>query len=277
MATADITATRIMGILNVTPDSFYDGGRYVDTRTAIDHVLAMVRDGADIIDIGGESSRSGARPVSAAEEIDRICPVIEEVKKRVTVPISVDTYKSSVAEAALTAGATIVNDISGLHADSGMASVAARHDAFIVLMHMRGTPETMQNDTRYVDVVGEVADSLSQSARSAIRQGISREKIIVDPGIGFGKTLDDNYKIINSISVFSSMGYPVLVGLSRKSLIGGLIGAADDRLPGTIALNAVAAYHGADIIRVHDVREHRLAMRMIDHLRTIRGTRNEGI
>ncbi|HOS40456.1 MAG TPA: dihydropteroate synthase [Spirochaetota bacterium] len=263
------TRTLIMGIVNVTPDSFYDGGKYRDHAAAVSHAVDMVDAGADIIDIGGESSRPGARPVSSHEECDRVCPVIEALRNRVTVPISVDTYKAEVARAAISAGASMINDISGLRSDPSIASIAADAGAYLVLMHMRGTPATMQHNTHYDDLIAEIAESLAESARIAQEHGVAREKIIVDPGIGFGKTLDDNYKLINNIAYFRRLGYPVLIGLSRKSLIGGLLKDGEDRLPGTIALNSMAAYFRADIVRVHDVREHRLALRMIDHARSL--------
>jgi len=185
------------------------------------------------------------------------------------VPLSVDTRKARVARAAVAAGALLVNDASALGHDPEMMDVIRETGAGIVLMHMRGTPATMQHNTHYDDLITEIAESLAESARIAQEHGVAREKIIVDPGIGFGKTLDDNYKLINNITYFRRLGYPVLIGLSRKSLIGGLLQDGEDRLPGTIALNSIAAYFGADIVRVHDVHEHRLALRMIDHARSL--------
>ena len=257
---------RIMGILNVTPDSFYDGGRYADPARAVERAYRMRDEGADIIDIGGESTRPGALPVSAAEEIDRVCPVIEAVAKDIGVPLSVDTSKAGVARAALSAGASIVNDISGLSFDEGIAGVAASHGAGLVVMHIQGMPETMQKDPRYGDLVSEICGFLAAAAKKAVDAGIAREKIIVDPGIGFGKTLEDNYIILQNIREFGRLGFPVLVGLSRKSLIGKLYDREEDRLPATIALNAAALLGGADIIRVHDVREHRLALAGLEML-----------
>jgi dihydropteroate synthase len=260
---------KIMGVLNVTPDSFYDGGRYLNLSTALKQARRMRDEGADIIDIGGESTRPGARPVGLQEEIDRVCPVIEAIVADLGIPLSVDTYKSGVAEAALAAGATMVNDISGLTYDGIMAGVIARHGAVAVISHIRGTPETMQVDPRYDDLLGEITGFLSRSVEAALGAGIVGDRIIVDPGIGFGKTLEDNYRIIRDIGLIKRLGYPVLVGLSRKSLIGKLYGDDSDRLPATIALNAVAVMNGADIIRVHDVKEHRLAMAGIEVLKKV--------
>lgn len=257
---------RIMGILNVTPDSFYDGGRYADRGSAVERAYRMRDEGADIIDIGGESTRPGAQPVSEAEEIDRVCPVIEAVARDIGVPLSVDTSKAGVARAALAAGAAIVNDISGLTFDRGMAGVVAAQGAGLVVMHIQGRPETMQNNPRYGDTVAEIYGFLAAATQKAVEAGIAREKIIVDPGIGFGKTLEDNYIILQNIREFGKLGFPVLVGLSRKSLIGKLYDREEDRLPATIALNAAALLGGADIIRVHDVREHRLALAGLEML-----------
>jgi dihydropteroate synthase len=257
---------RIMGILNVTPDSFYDGGRYADAGRAIERAYRLRDEGADIIDIGGESTRPGALPVNETEEIDRVCPVIEAVAKDIGVPISVDTNKAGVARAALAAGASIINDISGLTFDGGMAGVAAAGGAGLVLMHIQGRPEFMQKDPRYGELIAEICGFLAAAARKAVEAGVEREKIIVDPGIGFGKTLEDNYIILQNIREFGKLGFPVLVGLSRKSLIGRLYNTDEDRLPATIALNAVALLNGAEIIRVHDVKEHRLALAALEML-----------
>ncbi len=257
---------RIMGILNVTPDSFYDGGRFADPGRAVERAYRMRDEGADIIDIGGESTRPGALPVSEAEEIDRVCPVIEAVAKDIGVPVSVDTSKSGVARAALSAGASIVNDISGLTFDEKMAAAAAAHGAGLVVMHIQGNPETMQKDPRYFDLVGEISRFLAAAAQKAVEAGVARDTIIVDPGIGFGKTLEDNYIILQNIREFGKLGFPVLVGLSRKSMIGKLYDRDEDRLPATIALNAAALIGGAEIIRVHDVKEHRLALAGLEML-----------
>ncbi|MBN1532229.1 MAG: dihydropteroate synthase [Spirochaetes bacterium] len=262
-------SVQIMGVLNVTPDSFFDGGRYLDPAAALRQAVRMRDQGADLIDVGGESTRPGARPVGTQEEIERVCPVIEAIRAEMDIAVSVDTYKSGVADAAVAAGASLVNDISGLTFDGAMAGVIARHGAGVVISHIRGTPETMQADPRYDDLIGEITVFLSASANAALEAGVAKDKIIVDPGIGFGKTLEDNYRIIRGIGQIKRLGFPVLVGLSRKSLIGKLYNDDSDRLPATIALNAVAVMNGADIIRVHDVREHRLAMAGIDVLRKV--------
>ena len=260
---------KIMGILNVTPDSFYDGGRYLDTDRAVERALQLKEDGADIIDIGGESTRPGAEPVSAAEEMDRVCPVIQAVAGNAGVPVSVDTYKSDVADAALSAGASIVNDISGLTFDSRMCGVVARHNAGLVLMHIRGKPDSMQDNTVYTDLTGEICEFLLSACEKAKNCGISRDRIIVDPGIGFGKSLEDNYVILNNLQVFRDLGYTLLIGLSRKSLVKVFGNGDRDTLAPTIALNVYSVLNGADIIRVHDVREHRLALDSIEMLRKV--------
>jgi dihydropteroate synthase len=258
-----------MGILNVTPDSFHDGGRYYEKNLAVEQAYRIRDDGADIIDIGGESTRPGSLPVPAGVEIDRVCPVIELIAKDIGIPISVDTTKSEVAHAALEAGASIVNDISGLTFDVGTAGAAARYGAGMVLMHIKERPETMQNDPRYGDLVGEIYGFLKEAVRKAVAAGVDRGKIIVDPGIGFGKTLEDNYRIIWNLREFKKLGLPVLIGLSRKSLIGKLYNGSEDRLPATIALNTASILNGADIIRVHDVKEHRLALAGLEMLKRV--------
>ncbi|HSV98214.1 MAG TPA: dihydropteroate synthase [Spirochaetota bacterium] len=255
-----------MGIVNVTPDSFYDGGRYFDTESAKAHARRLCADGADILDIGGESSRPGARRISEQEEMDRVCPVIEFAARNFDTVVSVDTCRAGVAAAALGAGATVINDISALGMDDEMAPLAARTGAYVVLMHMKGAPQTMQDNPVYGDVVAEVAGALDERAEYAMSAGIGRDRIILDPGIGFGKTMEHNYLILRNLGRFKRSGFPLLVGLSRKSLIGGLYDDESDRLPATIALNAVAVMAGADIIRVHDVREHRLAMEAVTML-----------
>ncbi len=259
--------TLVMGILNVTPDSFYDGGRYADPGTAFEHARLMCGEGADIIDVGGESSRPGASPVSAQEEIDRVCPVIERIARELEISISIDTRKAAVAEAALGLGASIINDISALADESRMERIAASSGAYIILMHMKGTPQTMQDNPEYEDVIGEIASFLKERAGAAILAGVERERIILDPGIGFGKTAADNYAILANLPAFRKLGYPLCVGLSRKSLIGSLYDEEGDRMPATIALNAAAAQLGADIVRVHDVREHRLALAAIEMIK----------
>ena len=246
----------VMGTLNLTPDSFYDGGRYPTEAAAIEQALQMVEEGADIIDIGAESSRPGARPVSAAEELERVIPVIEGIHHRTDLLLSVDTTKAVVATEAVEAGASIVNDISALRFDPKMAGVVAKSNAFVILMHMKGTPETMQKGPSYNDPVEEIKAFLAERIEMAISAGIATEKIIIDPGIGFGKRLSDNLAIIRSLSRFSVLDAPILVGLSRKSFLGDILNLpAEERLEGTIAANAIAILNGADIIRVHDVKE----------------------
>lgn len=267
---SDMRKTRIMGILNVTPDSFYDGGKYSDSGKALRHAVEMFNDGADIIDIGGESTRPGSLPVSAEEEINRVCPVIEKIIKEIPVTVSIDTTKSAVAEAAVNAGASIINDISGLTFDPGIIGIAAKNDAGLVISHIKGKPRDMQNNTVYEDLIKDILDFLTANAENACNRGVRRSNIIIDPGIGFGKSLEQNYIIINELQRFSQTGFPVLVGLSRKSLIGKLYNDDQDRLPATIALNAAAVVNGADIIRVHDVKVHRLAMESIDFLKKVR-------
>ena len=248
----------IMGILNVTPDSFSDGNLYSDPGRAIDRALEMIADGADIIDIGGESTRPGAATVPAEEELRRVIPVITALAGSTPCPISIDTWKGPVARAAVDAGAVIINDISGFNLDPQMAAVAAGTDAGVVLMHTRGTPQTMQHDLAYADLVGEVLDSLRQSLAVADRAGIGQERIALDPGIGFGKTAAHNLEILRRLSEFTCLGLPLLTGTSRKSFIGKVLGREpDQRTYGTAATVALAVQGGADILRVHDVREMR--------------------
>jgi dihydropteroate synthase len=264
--------TRIMGILNATPDSFYDGGVHNSIEKGISHAVQMFNDGADIIDIGGESTRPGAHQVSISEEIDRVIPVIERLVKEIPLPVSIDTTKSEVALEAVKAGASIINDISGLTFDPAIIKIAADNQTGLIINHIKGTPYDMQKNTGYNDIIKDILDFLNISINNALDMGVSSERIIIDPGIGFGKSLEQNYIILNNISRFRETGFPVLVGLSRKSLIGKLYKDDEDRLPATIALNAVAVNNGADIIRVHDVKAHRLAMESIDFLmRTVSG------
>ena len=259
--------TYILGILNVTPDSFSDGGRFFDPDLAVAHAKEMVAQGADIIDVGGESSRPGSEPVSAREEKRRVLPVIEALADRVDVPISIDTYKSEVAREALDRGASMVNDISGLKESPDMVDLVAQQGASLVVMHMRGRPKTMQKDPRYKDVVKEVVSFLKGQADRACGAGVSKDRILVDPGIGFGKTVDHNLELIRELGAVRRLGYPVLIGTSRKSFIGHLLGTeVDDRLEGTIASNVVAVLNGADFVRVHDVREIKRALTITDYV-----------
>jgi dihydropteroate synthase len=260
--------TAVMAILNVTPDSFYDGGRHSDVGTAVGDAMAMVEAGADIIDIGGESTRPGATPVSLSEEAGRVLPVIRSLRRLTNLPISIDTYKAAVAEAALAEGADIVNDVSALTFDSGMADLVASEKVPVILMHMQGTPATMQLDPRYGDVVAEVRDFLATRVAFAAERGIEREKIIIDPGIGFGKTLDHNLALLRDLPALAQLGQPLLVGVSRKGFVGKLLDAnAEERLEGSIAAAVAAVLAGAHIVRVHDVKATRSAIRVADAIR----------
>ncbi len=248
----------VMGALNVTPDSFYDGGRYARSEDAIEHGLCMAKEGADIVDIGGESSRPGSQPISPAEELERVVPVIEGIRRRSDVLLSVDTTKAAVAEEAIACGASMVNDISALRFDPKMAEVIGGSGAFVILMHMVGTPKTMQIAPRYTDVVTEIKAFLAERIEAAVQLGIERARIIIDPGIGFGKRLEHNLTLLKGLSSFTTLQAPILVGLSRKSFLGKLLDLPpEERLEGTIAANALAIVNGADIIRVHDVKEGR--------------------
>jgi len=260
--------TVVMGILNITPDSFYDGGRREDPSQAIADGAAMVEDGAEILDVGGESTRPGARPVAAEEELARVLPVLRGLRREVKVPISIDTYKSKVAQAALDAGADVVNDISALRFDAEMISVIAREQVPVVLMHMLGTPRTMQAEPHYGDVVGEVSAFLAAQADKAVESGVAADAVIIDPGIGFGKTLDHNLELLRSLPVLAALGHPLLVGASRKAFIGKILNAEPgDRLDGSLAAAVAAVLGGANILRVHDVKETVRAARIGDALR----------
>lgn len=245
----------IMGILNVTPDSFSDGGKFTGLDGAVAHALQMESEGADLIDIGGESARPGAPQISAEEERARVLPVVEALANKLSIPISIDTWKSSVADACLQAGAEIINDISGLGFDPAMADVVARHHAGLVLMHTRGTPQEMQQDTSYDNLLGEVLASLKNSADLALQAGVTAGQIAVDPGICFAKDLQGNLVLLRRLSELHCLGYPLLVGTSRKSFIGKVLQKPEphDRLFGTAATVALAVQHGAQILRVHDV------------------------
>jgi dihydropteroate synthase len=256
-----------MGILNATPDSFSDGGVFQTLEKAVARGLQMVEQGADIIDIGGESTRPGAKPVQTLEEIERTVPIIGKLREQSDVLISIDTQKVEVARAAIAAGADIVNDVSAL-ADPEMASVAAETGAGLVLMHMQGNPETMQNDPRYDDVVSNVWDFLEERMAFAVGRGVAEAQIVLDPGIGFGKSDEHNLALLNGISALAAAGRPVLIGASRKSFLGRLLGReVDDRLAGSLAAATVAAMRGAHILRVHDVKESCDAIGLVDKLR----------
>ena len=259
-----------MGVLNVTPDSFYDGGRFFDAGDAVEHALAMRTEGAHIIDIGGESTRPGAQPVSAGAELDRVLPVIDALTQmpaftEAPLPISIDTQKAEVADVALRRGCHMVNDISAA-SDAEMAGVLREHPRVpIVLMHMKGEPATMQESPRYEDVVGEVLDFLARRAADLVRAGIERERIIIDPGIGFGKRFRDNLELLNRVDSFLELGYPLLIGASRKRFLGELLEAGGgDRLPGNLAVAAHCYQSGVDMIRAHDVAATTGLLRVLD-------------
>lgn len=263
--------THIMGILNVTPDSFYDGKRHTMLHDAISHAHKMVEEGADIIDVGGESTRPGAYPLSVAEEIKRVIPVIKELSKQIRQPISIDTYKAKVAEKAIHAGASMINDIGGLLMDKKMAQVVAEAKVPIVIMHKKGTPMTMQKYPIRKNLLSEIVSYLRKSVSLAIDAGIEKDKIIIDPGIGFGKTLEHNLEILKRLREFKSMGLPLLVGTSRKRFIGTVLNVSiQESLYGTLATLAVAVMNGAHIVRVHDVREAVHVVTMCDAVRNVK-------
>jgi dihydropteroate synthase len=250
----DLSRPRVMGILNVTPDSFSDGGRFFDRERALDHARRMVADGADIIDVGGESTRPGAPEVDAAEEAARVLPVVAALAGE-GVLVSIDTMKPVIMRDAVAAGAVMINDVRAL-GEPGALEAATATDAAVCLMHMRGTPRTMQSDTHYGDVVAEVCHFLVTRARACEAAGIARERIAIDPGFGFGKDVDDNMKLVQRLDVLADTGYPVVAGLSRKSSLGKLTGrSADERVAASLAAMLAAVSRGASIVRVHDVRE----------------------
>lgn len=252
-----------MGIVNVTPDSFSDGGQYASVRLAIEHGVRLVEEGADILDIGGESTRPGADPVSLDEELRRVIPVIEGLANLVNVPISIDTYKPEVMRAAVAVGADLINDVRALQ-EPGALEAAASGNAGICLMHMLGTPQTMQGDPQYEDVVGEVNGFLRRRAEAAIEAGIAQERIMLDPGFGFGKRSVHNIALLRELPSLCALGYPVLAGLSRKSVLGKITGnRIEDRLPASIAAAVVAVMKGASIVRVHDVRATKDALAVV--------------
>jgi dihydropteroate synthase len=257
--------TLVMGVLNITPDSFSDGGHYFEPQRAIEHGLRMAEEGADIIDIGGESSRPGSDPLSPDEELKRIIPAIERLASSLAIPLSVDTNKALVAERAIEAGAQMINDISGLRFDPQLPEVAARYDTPLIIMHIKGSPKTMQQDPSYDDLMGEIIDYLQEGIERAERAGVDPHQVIVDPGIGFGKRVQDNLTIIHRLAELNTLGRPLLIGTSRKSFIGSVLNAAvNQREVGTVATVAVSVLKGAHIVRVHDVASARQAVDMAD-------------
>jgi dihydropteroate synthase len=264
--------TLIMGVLNVTPDSFSDGGKFFDVKSAVRHALAMQLDGADIIDIGAESTRPRSLAISAAEELRRLLPVLEALCGKLKIPISVDTQKSAVAELALGAGAQIINDISGLRSDPELARVAAEHDTPLILMHMRGTPRTMQKGPFARDAVPDVLSGLRKSIATAKKYGVRRSQIVVDPGIGFGKSYSQNYQLLAKLPELAKLGYPLMIGTSRKGFLGATLAKnrkpapAEERIFATAATVAASILNGAHIVRVHDVAEMKQVVLTMDAL-----------
>ncbi|WP_129778965.1 dihydropteroate synthase [Peristeroidobacter soli] len=265
--TLDLSHPIVMGILNVTPDSFSDGGRFIDVSRAVDHALRMIEQGAGMIDVGGESTRPGAADVSEAEEIRRVVPVIEALVARTSIPLSIDTSKAAVMSAAVAAGASLINDVRALQ-EPGALDAAARTDAAVCLMHMQGQPRTMQHEPRYDDVVGEVTAFLEQRAEACQAAGIGRDRLVLDPGIGFGKRLEHNLALLAHLPELGRSGLPLLVGVSRKSMFQALLGRpVEQRLAGGLAVATAAVLAGAGILRVHDVAETVDAVKVAQALR----------
>ncbi len=257
--------TGIMGIINVTPDSFSDGGKYANVEAAVMRAKQMVADGADIIDIGGESSRPGAEPITANEECRRVIPVVQALAEQFQIPISVDTYKAKVAREALSAGACVINDITALHGDPNMCQIIADAQAGVILMHMQGVPATMQKAPTYQNVVAEVHAWLTEVSSQAVDRGIDSSRIMIDPGIGFGKTFDHNLEILRHLMQFRGIGYPMLVGVSRKKFIGRILDLpVHQREEGTAATVAWSIINGANVVRVHDVAKMKQVAQVID-------------
>ena len=253
---SDKKQSLIMGILNVTPDSFSDGGQYFDKNVAVEHALDMIRNGANIIDIGGESTRPFSDPVSLDEEISRVIPVIKGIREKSDVCISIDTTKSMVASEALHVGASIINDVSAMEVDPFMADIAVKFDCPIVIMHMKGTPKNMQDNPTYESLISDIENYLIKRIDYAVSKGVNRKKIIIDPGIGFGKTVENNFEIINNLNHFVKLNFPVLLGASRKSFIGIALNLPEnERLEGSLAANIIGLQQGVKIFRVHDVAE----------------------
>ncbi len=260
--------THIMGILNVTPDSFFDGGRYIAREKAVEHGIKMFEQGADIIDVGGESTRPYSKRIPVEEELERVIPVIEELAKEIDIPISIDTYKSRVAEEAIHAGASIINDISSFRFDPKMPKVASEAGVPVVLMHMKGRPEDMQDSPDYDNLILEIISFLEAAKKEAIRNGIKQDHIIIDPGIGFGKRVEHNLEIIRSLSSFSLLASPILIGPSNKAFIGQIVGKdLEQRETGTMAAIACAIMNGAHIVRVHNVKKAVETARMVDAIK----------
>jgi dihydropteroate synthase len=267
-----LDSIKIMGVLNVTPDSFSDGNKFIQIDKAIDHTIKMMEEGADIIDIGGESTRPGAEKVDIPTELERIIPVIEELRKRTDIPISIDTNKAEVADKAIQAGASIINDISALRFDAGMLKVLQKNpDVPIILMHMLGTPQTMQKEPFYEDTIDEIMEFFQERIDHCISNGVNRNRIVLDPGIGFGKRQKDNLIILKKLLEFKSFGLPVQLGASRKSFIGKIYKSKpENRLEGSLAATALAFQNGVDIIRVHDVKQHKLFIQTLQSIKDVK-------
>ncbi|MCK9376219.1 MAG: dihydropteroate synthase [Syntrophobacterales bacterium] len=263
----------IMGVLNITPDSFTDGGLFFDYAAALAQARSLVAAGADLLDIGGESTRPFADPVPLSEELRRVVPVIEALAPEITIPISIDTYKAEVARAALDAGAAVINDISALRFDPGMAALAAAYQAPVILMHMQGTPRDMQRQPHYDDLMGEIKAFFRERLDFALSQGIPQDLLVLDPGIGFGKTGEHNLEILNRLDEFLDLGYPLLIGPSRKAFIGRITGqpAGEERDIGTLAALAVSVLRGARLIRTHNVAYARQFLAVLDAIRSVPG------
>ena len=263
--------THIMGILNITPDSFSDGGEFINHEIALNHAHKMVGEGADIIDVGGESTRPGAKPVSLEEELGRVIPLIEKLASQIEVPLSIDTTKAGVAQEALKAGAVMINDVSALRCDPEMALLAAERGVPVVLMHMRGSPHTMQQQVKYNSLMPEIFSFLKERIAYAESVGIDSAKIVIDPGIGFGKSVPDgNLKIIKHLSVLEDLGKPILVGPSRKAFIGSVLDlGVEEREEGTAAVVALAVRNGAHMVRVHDVKKIKRVIKMVDAIMAV--------
>ncbi|HCI29644.1 MAG TPA: dihydropteroate synthase [Fervidobacterium sp.] len=261
--------TNVMGIINITPDSFYPGSR-VNEKQLLSRTEKMIREGVEIVDLGGESTKPGADVVPFEEEVKRVIPAVKTIRAHFDVPISVDTYKSELAKIALEEGANIINDISALRMDEHMASVVAHYGCPVILMHMKGTPKTMQQSPQYDDVINEIIDFFRGRIEFATNKGIRQENIVLDPGIGFGKTLEHNLTILKRIDEFKSLRFPLLVGASRKSMIGMILDLpAEERLNGTLAITAYCAMHDIDIVRVHDVKENVEIIRIIEAIKNV--------
>lgn len=267
-----LDSMKIMGVLNVTPDSFSDGNKFIQIDKAVDHAIKMIEEGADIIDIGGESTRPGAEKVDITTELERVIPVIEKLRERTDIPISIDTNKAEVADKAIQAGASIINDISALRFDTGMVKVLQKYpDVPIILMHMLGTPQTMQKEPFYEDTIDEIMEFFQERIDHCVSNGINRNRIVLDPGIGFGKRQIDNLIILKKLLEFKSFSLPIQLGASRKSFIGRIYDSKpEDRLEGNLAATALAFQNGVDIMRVHDVKQHKLFIQTLQSIKDVK-------